>query len=399
MSTSELRSPFVERVISLLPRGHEEALKQAFYNVAAICLFLVMSAAAMAVYFILEPFVKPLLWAMLIGSVLHPFKHKSVIIARGWLNQLKDEETLLALGLLSIPLKLLDMMAEWIGRAFITHLKVIFSLIVGIYLASAIQQYYDFCDIISLFDCASDVLEPLMQLDPFRSTVGTCLIGLFGLAISLIAQCKSSLTAHLGWILVFALAFLLLGSLSFLLVALLLLLSVVAVAIYLGWVEEDIDSSSVSDDNDEPPVNEPSIINVSTPKFPHSIHRLMRSRIVTAALSSFSTPLAAPQPTVAALPKAQSPSNRFISHALWACIAVNLWKHMWLINLFPVPIVIFLVKSLGSYFHVWTFLKMHLTKLVTYLYDWLSVRKEQLFPKPLQWMYKVSYGNGKWLWF
>lgn len=390
MSTSELRSPFVERVISLLPRGHEEALKQAFYNVAAISLFLIMSAAAMAVYFILEPFVKPLLWAILVGSVLHPFKHKSVITARGWLTQLKDEETLLALGLLSIPLKLLDMVTEWIGRTFITHLKIILSLIVGIYVVSAIQQYYDLCDIISLFEMAMDVLEPLTQLDPFHPKVGTVLLGVLVSAISLIAQWKSNITVHIGWTLIICLALILLGSLSFLFVATLLLLSVVAVAIYLGWLGED-DESSVCDDDDEPQVCEPSIINVSTPTFPHSIHRLMRSRIVTAALSSFSTPLSAPQPALnVPESKAEGTSTRFISHALWACIAVNLWKHMWLINLFPVPIIIFLLKSLGSYFHVWTFLKLHLTKVVTYICDWLTANKDRVFPKPLQWLYKVN---------
>lgn len=390
MSTSELRSPFVERVISLLPRGHEEALKQAFYNIAAICLFLIMSAAAMAVYFILEPFVKPLLWAVLVGSVLHPFKHTSVISARGWLTELKDEETLLVLGFLSIPLKLLDVLTEWIGRTFITHFKFIFSLIACIYVVGTVQQYYDLCDIISLCENAIEVLEPLTLLDPFHPTVGACFAGLFTLAISLIIHFKSSVTSYIGWTLIFILAFVLLGSLSFLLVAVLFLLCVVAIAIYLGWLEEE-DDSSVCDEDDEPPVCEPSIINVSTPKYPHSIHRLMRSRIVTAALSSFSTPLAAPQPTVNGPQSKETPatSNRFISYALWACIAVNLWKHMWLINLFPVPIVIFFVKSLGSYFHVWTFLKSHLVKFVTYVSDWMTARKKKIFPQPLQWMYKV----------
>ena len=49
MNISELRSPFVDRVINLIPQGHEDAMKQAFYNVAAICLFIALSAASMSV--------------------------------------------------------------------------------------------------------------------------------------------------------------------------------------------------------------------------------------------------------------------------------------------------------------------------------------------------------------
>ena len=49
MNISDLRSPFVERVINVLSRGHEEAMKQAFYNVAAICLFIILGGAALAV--------------------------------------------------------------------------------------------------------------------------------------------------------------------------------------------------------------------------------------------------------------------------------------------------------------------------------------------------------------
>lgn len=78
MVNSEARSPFVDRMFNLLPQGHEEALTNAFYNVAVVCFLVAGGGAAMAVYFILQPFLKPLLWAILVGSVLHPLKHKVI---------------------------------------------------------------------------------------------------------------------------------------------------------------------------------------------------------------------------------------------------------------------------------------------------------------------------------
>ena len=144
MNTPDLRSPFVERVISLLPRGHEEAMKQAFYNVAAIFLFILMAGATMAVYFILEPFMKPLLWAILIGSILHPIKQKSAVATCNWLSQLQEENTLLIFGFLSVPLQVVNMSAEWMGTTLVSNLKSILILTVSFPLVHIIKQYYSF---------------------------------------------------------------------------------------------------------------------------------------------------------------------------------------------------------------------------------------------------------------
>lgn len=69
-----IKSPFEHVFNYLIPQGHEKALRHALYNALALFLLMVCTSVGYAVCFIMEPFMKPLLWALLCGSVLHPFK-------------------------------------------------------------------------------------------------------------------------------------------------------------------------------------------------------------------------------------------------------------------------------------------------------------------------------------
>ena len=81
-----------------------EAWTQATYNaVALVCVF-VTGCIVVAVYYILEPFLYPLLWAVLIGTVLHPVKQAGTSGIREWLCYLDESSIPLSVGIMFCPI-------------------------------------------------------------------------------------------------------------------------------------------------------------------------------------------------------------------------------------------------------------------------------------------------------
>ena len=119
-----LRSPF-ENVFQILPQGHDKALKQAFYNTAATLFVVFASCAAIAVYYILEPFLRPLLWATLCGTFLFPFKYTLTNLSRKWLHHLQLTGTPLVVGIVLMPVTLVDSASDVLGNFWWNNVYVI----------------------------------------------------------------------------------------------------------------------------------------------------------------------------------------------------------------------------------------------------------------------------------
>ena len=126
----DTRSPLT--LLNIVPKEHEKAIKQAFYNTAANIFVLLACVAAVAVYFILEAFLKPLLWAVLCGAFLNPFKRSLTNVLRNWLNGLNASGTPFLVGLVVTPIKCADETADYVFNAITQHFKLILCMFVAI---------------------------------------------------------------------------------------------------------------------------------------------------------------------------------------------------------------------------------------------------------------------------
>lgn len=127
-------------VIGSLPQGHDKPVKQAVYNAVALFLLFLCAAAALGLYMILEPFVKPLMWALLVGSALHPLKRSLRDRFQNWFQMLETTNTPAILGFALLPVNIFNDVSEGIGQFLWDRLKLIVTF--AILIPSAIFLYH-----------------------------------------------------------------------------------------------------------------------------------------------------------------------------------------------------------------------------------------------------------------
>lgn len=137
------RSPLenIFNIIGGLPQGHDKPVKHALYNAVALFLLALICAAGWALFFILEPFFKPLVWALLVGSVLHPLKYSLREQFRRWFKEIEDSGTPIVLGLCVLPISITNNISEFIGSNLIRYIKTIVAIVVTV-VALHILYYY-----------------------------------------------------------------------------------------------------------------------------------------------------------------------------------------------------------------------------------------------------------------
>ena len=143
-SLDSLSSPFTAVFTSVGVQQNEKALKLAFYNTAALVFVTLSGCAAVAVYYVLEPFLRPLLWASLCGAFLYPFKWKLTQVVRGFLRSLRETNTPLVVGAVVLPFHLANKSSDFVGSLIVQKIRILFTsslIAVGVYVLYIIQPF------------------------------------------------------------------------------------------------------------------------------------------------------------------------------------------------------------------------------------------------------------------
>ncbi|KAI6241744.1 hypothetical protein M3Y99_00337300 [Aphelenchoides fujianensis] len=81
----------------------QTAIRFAFYNTLFFLLLAVCFAGLFAVYQMLHLFLLPIIWAVLVGTVMFPMKRAIGSVLNGWLKRLDESDTPLLIGLTLLP--------------------------------------------------------------------------------------------------------------------------------------------------------------------------------------------------------------------------------------------------------------------------------------------------------
>ncbi|KAM7313331.1 transmembrane protein 245 isoform X1 [Ixodes scapularis] len=445
------RSPF--EFLSYLPQGHEKALKQAVYNTATILFAAFVSVAGVAVYFILRPFLGPLLWAVLFGSVLHPFKRSLCLLLGGWLDALREDSTPLALGIVCLPFQVVDAVAERACTLVLRYLKAFLAVSVVV---PCIYVAYHFLPValawklVAVLRALCRLLSVLLEVFSSSWMVWSLLLGYVGALCfwwgpptegpltALSPVIWLALVSHLAsvagiWrmpILVVVLALLVMGFLAELRNGSLGddhtaeddCPSPCVTTLRAGWawltgnpLPSDAQERSAGKPEDKPgdkPQEQSS---------PEGTRRMLAPALHVSRASTPDRRLSASSGEDTILPaitiqdsdrkeskdskdkdkeedkdkEHQDLSRLYLTTLVWACVLAQLWRYIWLLHLTYVPLLYTIIKRLGSHLNLWGCVREQSRSWCWTLRNWYEDRRQALFPAPVHGLWHLLRGGDK----
>ena len=113
-------------------KRQEDMWIQACYNAAALLFIFITGCILVSVYWVMEPFLHPLLWALLVGMVLHPFKHMSTSGITYWLKNVRRSGVPLSLAAIFTPLVFFNFLSCKLEHIVVKSWKAITGIALGI---------------------------------------------------------------------------------------------------------------------------------------------------------------------------------------------------------------------------------------------------------------------------
>uniref|UniRef100_A0A665WI04 Transmembrane protein 245 n=1 Tax=Echeneis naucrates TaxID=173247 RepID=A0A665WI04_ECHNA len=335
----------------------DKNIKQAFYNTGAMIFVAICCGAAVLVYFILEAFLRPLLWAVLCGTFLHPFKHSLARLGRSWLTGLQDTRTPIVVGTLLVPVWCVNYGVELMGRLVLERLTVLLVIGAGAPLVYFLYLSWSVIGMQVILEHACGILGLLGFVSCQVCTV------VFGYLLAVCFKWSPQTESYLKSLAVPVWAVLLFYIVSLMGSWRVPIFVVVVILLIVGSQEkppvpgrgEDLMTYGVQSVGPVP----------ATPSF------LQGSRSLPTGL----------------FPKEKSShraSDIYFILLAWAIVLVQVWLNLWILQLLPIPVAVWVLKKLVVHFGLKSFAERTFTSWWTVLEKFGKEREEALLPGPIK---------------
>ncbi|XP_075983150.1 transmembrane protein 245 isoform X2 [Anticarsia gemmatalis] len=439
------QSPFenIFNIIGGITEGNEKPMKHGFYNAFALFILAICCVAVYVLFLILEPFFKPLFWALLVGSLLHPFKYKLSKKLKSWFEDLEKSNTSVVFGLMGIPVNIVNFASDTVGQQFLDHYKTVIGLLSAIFVMPWLYNSVPRSFVCLFWQLSSFVgFSTTLLISVCSSYITLTIVLAYFISIYVLWTPQRAsifrITSQVMWLVVSSFLASLTGSLQVYTFVILQAICVTGfalevldvhkkllardpeasliLALHKAFLNEHIAEKPIDEkppevaqtesepettpEKDTPsPVTPETIVkrgswtaNEPIQSSPRHAKMLYKTRTLS-ALPLSNNKLKAESRFLAAFKQRSLDENYmknnfdndeetalYFKLLFFGCLCMLVWKHIWLLPVTLFFLAIHVLKRLLNYFGVWLFFENHYNNVMGKVNNWWTVRQSALMP-------------------